>query len=576
MGDAYAMLQAALEYARRGFQVFPLIPRGKIPLTQHGHKDATVDEAIIQSWWGKWPDANIGIRCDGLLVTDFDGYIGAESRNRLIADNGELPITLAVKTGGGTKAKPKEQGLHIIYKAPNGLNIRPGAGKYGYSNMDVRANDSYIVAPPSFTRLRYEIIEDAPIANAPDWLIKIVMAGSNGNKPQPRPLTELKDGQRHVDLISFIGKWRIRGFTEDEIIIQALALNHYSNAPLSEAEVIRMCEQYAKEPAKADGPGWVTLADVAPETVRWLWRPYIPIGKLTLLEGDPGIGKSWCSLAIATAVSQGTMLPGQNETPSGPVLIASAEDGLGDTIRPRLEKMGADLNGIYAIKDLMTLDQAGFDMLENYISDTVPGLLIIDPLVAYFSGDMDINRANAVRWGTSRLARLAEKYGMSLLAVRHLTKGGSLKPIYRGLGSIDFTASARSVLLVGCDPDNESIRGIVHIKSNLAKMGEAVGYELREDGFYWTDHSDLTSERILAGKDEGESQLETANRFLKEYLTDGPATWEDIKGEGEAYGLSEHTLRRARGIMKLENSKQGELGKRGGGKWLWMLPGKGD
>ena len=442
------------------------------------------------------------------------------------------------------------------------------------ANMDVRANDSYIVVLPSFTRLRYETIEDAPIADAPDWLIKIVMAGSNGNKPQSRPITKLIDGQRHVDLTSFIGKWRIRGFTEDEIIIQALALNNYSDAPLAESEVIRMCEQYAKQMVKADESGWVTLADVAPETVDWLWHPYIPIGKLTLFEGDPGIGKSWCTLAITTAVSRGTMLPGQGETPHGSVLIASAEDGIGDTIRPRLDTMGADLQTIKAIPELMTLDLVGFDLLETYVSETVPVLLIIDPLVAYFSGDMDINRANAVRWGTSRLAKLAEKYGMALLAVRHLTKGNSLKPIYRGLGSIDFTASARSVLLAGCDPNNEQVRGIVHIKSNLAKTGESVGYELREDGFYWTEHSDLTAARILAGQDDGESQGETAKRFLKEYLADGPATWLDIKADGEAFGLSEATLRRSRETLKLECNHQGERGKRGGGQWLWKLPEK--
>jgi len=185
---ANIMLRAALKYARQGLPVFPLKTRGKTPLTQRGHKNATTDEAIIAEWWAKWPDANIGIRCDGLLVIDFDGYIGAESRNRLIADNSELPITWAVKTGGGTEEEPKEQGFHLIYKAPNGYNVRPGAGKYGYASMDVRANDSYVVAPPSVTRLRYEIIEDAPIANAPDWLIKIIMARSKtrGKNSQQR------------------------------------------------------------------------------------------------------------------------------------------------------------------------------------------------------------------------------------------------------------------------------------------------------------------------------------------------------------------------------------------------------
>jgi len=186
---------------------------------------------------------------------------------------------------------------------------------------------------------------------------------------------------------------------------------------------------------------------------------------------------------------------------------------------------------------------------------------------------MDINRANAVRWGTSRLAKLAEKYFMAVIAVRHLTKGGgSQKAIYRGLGSIDFTASARSVLLAGCDPDAEHIRGIVHIKSNLARTGEAIGYELKEDGFFWTAHSDLTSERILAGKDEGENQRETAKRFLKEHLADGPATWQDITNDGGSYGLSGATLRRAREQLKLKVNRHGEKGKRGAGQWLWELP----
>jgi len=319
-------------------------------------------------------------------------------------------------------------------------------------------------------------------------------------------------------------------------------------------------------------PGWVNLSDVIPEVVQWLWYPYIPRGKLTLLEGDPGIGKSWVTLAIATAISRGSMLPGQNETLAGPVLIATAEDGLADTVRPRCEKMGADLTSINVVKELMTLDQAGFDMLETYIFETTPGLLIIDPLVAYFSGDMDINRANAVRWGTSRLAKIAEKYSLAALAVRHLTKGGSLKPIYRGLGSIDFTASARSVLLAGCDSEDEHNRGIVHIKSNLARMGEAVGYELGEEGFFWTAHSDLTAGRILAGREDNETPGKSAELFLMDFLSGGGVRSAEVLEAAEAQGINEKTLRRIKDKLRIVVFREGKKGERGMGAWWWRLP----
>lgn len=318
MGN-HTLLEAALEYAGRGLFVFPLKPRDKTPLTAHGHKDATVDQAIIKAWWRKWPQANIGIRCNGLLVPDFDGYLGAESYNHMIADHGKLPSTWTVKTGGGTEREPKEQGLHMVFKAPVSLNIRPGAGKYGYQNLDFRANDSYIVAPPSVTRLPYETIDSSPIADAPGWLIEIAKAGSNGSKPQSRPITELKDGQRHADLISFIGKWRHRGFTEDEIIVQALALSHDSDSPLSDDEVIEMVREYEHQAkvdtmaSKVQSPGMLPLAtwrlkiESQPATID-LIQDVLPCGSTEhmMIAGRAGIGKTNLVLGMAFCLATET------------------------------------------------------------------------------------------------------------------------------------------------------------------------------------------------------------------------------------------------------------------------------
>jgi hypothetical protein len=174
----------------------------------------------------------------------------------------------------------------------------------------------------------------------------------------------------------------------------------------------------------------------------------------------------------------------------------------------------------------------------------------------------------------SQLAEIAEVYAVAILAVRHLTKGGALKAIYRGLGSIDFTAACRSVLMAGCDPDNDQKRAIVQIKSNLAAKGNAIGFELKNGSFYWTGESDLTAARILAAEDgqDGKSARDEATDFLRDELSNGPVEWQQIERDRKAAGISEITLRRARENLGIKIRREGESGKRGGGRSLWELP----
>jgi putative DNA primase/helicase len=308
------------------------------------------------------------------------------------------------------------------------------------------------------------------------------------------------------------------------------------------------------------------MADVQAEAVSWLWPPYIPKGKLTLEEGDPGVGKSWASLAIATAVTLGKGLPGQELTEPANVLIASAEDGLGDTIRPRLDAMGADVSRIFAIDGALMFDENGFALLEAYLEKVRPELLIIDPLVAYLGAGVDIHRANETRAVMAQLARIAEKFNAAILAIRHLTKSGMSKPIYRGLGSIDFTAACRSVLLAGCDAENPQSRALVHIKSNLAPAGPSIGYELREEGFYWTGESLLTAPQILAADNgTGTSELDEAVTFLKDELAEGPILAKDVYRDAEGIGISKRTLERAKTKLQAKSRKIGDT-------WFWCLP----
>lgn len=318
----------------------------------------------------------------------------------------------------------------------------------------------------------------------------------------------------------------------------------------------------------------VCMADVEPEQVSWLWHPYIAIGKLTILEGDPGLGKSWLTCAIACAVTHGRGLPDAEQFKAGNVLMLSAEDGLGDTLRPRLDAVGADVRRIFALNQQLTFDTAGLLRLEAAIIEHAPVLVIIDPLFAFTGGKVDIHRANECRAISAPLATIAERHGCAMLAVRHLGKSrGGGHALNAGIGSIDFTAAARGVLLVGRDPDDEQKRAVVQTKNNLAPHGEAIGYKLEGNQFYWTGASDLTAGRILAAvSDEGErSTLTEAVDFLSVALSCGGRDSKAIKDEAKQAGISEATLRRAKTRLKVQARKVGLPGSNFQ-KWIWELP----
>ena len=308
----------------------------------------------------------------------------------------------------------------------------------------------------------------------------------------------------------------------------------------------------------------LSMAAVEPEHVEPLWYPYIFRGKLTLMEGDPGLGKSWLALAVASDLSRGLQLP--NDAPRSrceSTLLMTAEDGLGDTVRPRLDALGADLTRVKAVDQPLIFDDAGLQGIENALRAWKFDLVIVDPLVAYLSGSVDLHRANEVRQVMARLADLAQRYRCAVLCIRHLTKGTRSKSIYRGMGSIDLTAAARSVLLVGGHP--EKGRGLVHIKSNLAPLGPAIGYTLDGGKFEWTGLSNLTAQDILADEAK-EKPVTEAEEFLTATLKDGPVPAREIFAQAEAEGIAEKTIRRAKSNLGVQSYKKGLEG-----GWIWAL-----
>lgn len=316
----------------------------------------------------------------------------------------------------------------------------------------------------------------------------------------------------------------------------------------------------------------VCMADVEPEQVVWLWHPFIARGKLTILEGDPGLGKSWLTCALASAVSRGLGLPGCAPFEAGNVLMLSAEDGLGDTLRPRLDAVGADVRRIHALNEPLTFDTLGLLRLEAAIIECPPALVIIDPLFAFTGGKVDIHRANECRAISAPLALIAERHGCAMLAVRHLGKSrGGGHALNAGIGSIDFTAAARSVLLVGRDPDDENKRAVVQTKNNLAPHGASIGYKLEGDRFFWTGESDLTAGRILSvvSNDDERSALSEAVDFLRSALACGEREVDEVKAEARRAGVSDATLRRARERLNLKAIRRGAPGTRQ--RFVWSL-----
>lgn len=344
----------------------------------------------------------------------------------------------------------------------------------------------------------------------------------------------------------------------------------------------------------AAGRAWKPLvtrmSDVAAEEVEWLWNPYIPIGKLTLLEGDPGLGKTWLALAIAAAVTNGQPPFHASTDKNGPhtqprnVIYMSAEDGLGDTLKPRLIAAGADDSRIFAItgkrhqeKGQAPLDDAisfgDIPALRQAVEEIKPALLVVDPLQAYLGASVDMHRANEVRPALSPIADLAEEFGFAALLIRHLRKSSSSRAVHRGLGSIDFSAVTRSMLLIAEDPEVETRRVMAHVKGSLTHKGSSIAFELRDNSFVWLGKSPYSAEELLAPVDlERQSALSEATEWLEDALSGGPVMSNQLKEDALRARIGWRTLQRAK---KLGGDKfvcqRVSSGNSGGGLWRWEL-----
>ncbi|MFR6235658.1 MAG: AAA family ATPase [Blautia sp.] len=323
-----------------------------------------------------------------------------------------------------------------------------------------------------------------------------------------------------------------------------------------------------KEPAAEPPVPMIRMSEVQEVAVEWLWEPYLPFGKLTILQGNPGEGKTYFAMQLAAACTNRRPLPNMEPLEPFNVIYQTAEDGLGDTVKPRLLEAGADLDRVMVIDDgdkPLTLSDK---RLERAIRENHARLLIIDPVQAFLGADVDMNRANEVRPIFRKLGEIAQETGCAIILIGHLNKAAGSQSTYRGLGSIDITAVVRSLLFIGKVKNDPTTRVLIQEKSSLAPPGKSLAFSLGDgNGFQWIGEYDMTADELLAGVEHTETKAERAEKLILDLLADGKQMLSaDIDKAAAQRGISARTVRTAK--QSLGNKL---ISERSGTQWLLSL-----
>ena len=304
-----------------------------------------------------------------------------------------------------------------------------------------------------------------------------------------------------------------------------------------------------KEPSKPETVKIIRMSDVELTPVEWLWKPYLPFGKLSVLQGNPGEGKTYFAMHLAAACTNGKLLPNMESMEPFNVIYQTAEDGLGDTVKPRLIEAGADLDRVLVIDDSEVQLTLSDERIEKAIVENNARLVIIDPIQAYLGADVDMNRANEVRPIFMRLGQVAQRTGCAILLIGHLNKAAGMQSLQRGLGSIDIAAAVRSVMFIGKLKHDPTMRILTHEKSSLAPPGASLAFSLGDEGgFRWVGEYDITADEMLSGiEPQRETKTQQAKDLICALLAGGKQVLsEDIDKAALERGIPGRTVRDAK------------------------------
>ena len=360
-----------------------------------------------------------------------------------------------------------------------------------------------------------------------------------GNEACEKLAGEIPDGYRVIRLKPARKDW-------NEILCDE---NAERKKVIQETVTMKMQEKEALVPM-------LCYKDIEQTSVEWLWFPYIPFGKLTIIQGNPGEGKTYFAMMLTVACTNRKLFPNMEDIEPFNVIYQTAEDGMGDTIKPRLVEAGADLSRVMVIDDSEEVLTLSDDRIEKAVRQNHVRLVIIDPVQAFIGADVDMNRANEVRPVFRKLGMIAEKTSCAIVLIGHLNKSSGTQSTYRGLGSIDIMAAVRSLIFIGKVRKDPTTRVLIHEKSSLAPPGETMAFKLGdEEGFRWVGAYEISADELLDGK-EGkatETKLERGAKLIQELLVDkNEISIRELDDKAKEQGISGRTMRDVRSRMKNE------------------------
>lgn len=508
---------------------------------------------------------------EGVVIVDFDGD-NIDKKGR-VWDEDIIFYLLKKYKPYWTKSRP--QHFQLYFKLPKDLNLKMGADilTLGGFQVDYRTGKNSVAIiktdgslRESACKLTEEVLAKLPILPT----ICYPMYKNNDHTT----FVGMEEGDGRDDILYHHTIFARKRYKNLDLKDAMYYINHHLFKEPLEDKIID--SQIQRAPIYADKSKdeienlsyefretkLIKFSDVKTEEPKWIWYPYIPLGTLVLLVGDPGVGKSYIALYIASIVSNGDEFPfddeGINEIKKpSKVLFQNGEDGVSYTLSLRLDKLGANKENIFMIDetvDIFRIDQ--IDILEDIIINNGIKLIIIDPIQRYLPNNKSMDKANEVRNSLSPLRDLAEKHECTIIIIMHRNKSNASNSLYRALGSIDFVGVCRSMLTVEKNVNNGK-NFIHHTKSSLSQQGQSILYEINEDGLEIID-------LVSPDEDSAVSKVELAKEFLKNELKEGPLTNVDIKFRALSQNISISTLKRAK---KKSNIYAVQFDK----TWFWSL-----
>jgi hypothetical protein len=534
---------------------------GKHPissLVHNGVKGATTDLKAIRHWHRKHPDMNYAVATEGLAVIDCD----SEEALREFRSGYHPPATFTVKTA---------RGFHFYYRGE--MPARNGAR----SELDVKSGAGcYVVGPGSrhASGAVYAVWEDLLFADLPDNIGTITA-------PRDDPSDEnagggaISEGMRNTTLTKFAGWLNARSVPKSSILEALKALNRTMSAkPLPDKEVRQIARSVSRYPSK-EMPRIVPFSEIPEEQLEFLWYPYICLGTIGLLDGDPGDGKSQLCTWLCAQISRGWTLPNGDPLKPANCFLFNFEDLPGAVIKKRLEANGADLTRVFIQSKQFQLTEEMIEWLDGEIGEKKPSFVVLDPIQAFMAG-VDGNSNIDVREFMSRLSEIASNRKCAIICVRHFGKSAQDKAMKKGLGSTDFVGISRNQF--GLARRNDEVRGFIvfHMKTNFERgdamlftMGDADGRKGEQPKIGFDRFEKIDVDAFFAGtlqtRGPDQDEREIAKEYLQEALASAPKAAAVIKSQGEARAISASTLDRARKELGIITAKEGKI-------WFWSLP----